>query len=70
MDMTQMEADDHEALWRLLADLQGVTTAESLTLEGRLATIHEAITRAVGGQPEHARDFVRDVLIGRLEPPY
>ncbi len=63
----EMALDDYESTLRLLADMQSLIRSDHLTVETRLHAIDRAITEAIGGLPERARDFVRDVILGRLD---
>jgi hypothetical protein len=67
-DLREMDHDDHESTLRLLADLRSLIREERLSVEQRLLAIDHALGLAIGGPPEQARDFVRDVTLGRLEP--
>ena len=62
----QMALDDYESSLRLLMDLGGLVAAHHLTLETRLHAVAEAVTRAIGGNMEDARDFVQHVLLGTI----
>jgi hypothetical protein len=63
-----MDHDDYESTLRLLADLRSLIREERLSVEQRLLAIDHALGFATGGPPEQARDYVRDVMVGRLEP--
>jgi hypothetical protein len=64
----QINADDYESTLRLLADTKDLIRADYLTPETKLMAIDQALTEAIGGSPEKARDFVLDVILQRLEP--
>jgi hypothetical protein len=63
----EMALDDYECTLRLLADIRGLIQAQNLSEATKLHAIDNAITEAVGGSVENARDFVRDVTLGLLE---
>ena len=64
----QMNIEDYESTLQLLADLRDLLRFEELSVDDRLSAVDHAITTAVGGLPEQARDFVRDLLQGRISP--
>ena len=69
MDVEQTNRDEYESLLRLLTgELRDLVRAERLSAEDRLSAIEQALTLAVGDSAEVARDFARDVVLGRLEP--
>ena len=63
-----MALEDFESLLQLCADLRGLIRSDQLDATSKLVAIDQALTTAVGGTIEDARDFVRDVVLGRLEP--
>ncbi len=64
----EMDAEDFESVLQLLADFKHLIRDERLSSHDKLSAIDQAIDEAIGGMPEVARDFVRDVMLGRLEP--
>jgi hypothetical protein len=67
MDINQMNLEDYESTLRRLADLWDLCRSEHLSKEQQLSAIDHAIGLAIGGPPEQARDFVRDVALGLIE---
>lgn len=63
-----MALEDFESLLCLCEDIRGLLHSDHIDSEGKLSAIDQALTTAVGGSIEDARDFVRDVVLGRLEP--
>jgi len=68
MDIEQSTAGDYEAFQHLLVDLRYLARFDDLTCTERLRALDDAIERAITGPPESARDFVRDVMEGRVKP--
>lgn len=66
--VSPMALEDLESLLQLCSDLKGLIRSDLLEPEDKLSAIDQALTIAVGGTMEAARDFVRDVVLGRLEP--
>jgi hypothetical protein len=64
----QMGSEDLESMLQLLAELRDLIRSEHLSYGDRLSTIDQAVTIAIEGRVEQARDFVRDVVLGRQEP--
>ena len=64
----QMGSEDLESMLQLLNELRDLIRSEHLTYGDRLSTIDQAVTIAIDGRVEQARDFVRDVVLGRQEP--
>jgi hypothetical protein len=64
----QMGSEDLESMMQLLNELRDLIRSEHLTYGDRLSTIDQAVTIATEGRVEQARDFVRDVVLGRQEP--
>ena len=64
----QMDAEDYESTLELLSDLGGLLRAEGWAPEDQIRAAVHAITLAIGGNPEQARDFIRDFLLDRLRP--
>ncbi len=60
----EMALEDYESTLRLLGDMRSLIRSDHLTVETRLHAIDHAITEAVGGLPERARDYLRDVMLG------
>lgn len=63
-----MALDDLESLLQLCMDIRGLIHSDHLDQAVKLAAIDQAMTTAVGGTVEEARDLVRDVVLGRIEP--
>ncbi len=68
MDTEQSTAGDYEAIQHLLVDLRYLARFDDLSCTERLRALDDAIERAITGSPEQARDFVRDVMDGRVKP--
>jgi hypothetical protein len=64
----QMDAEDFESVLQLLGDFKHLIRDARLGPDDKLSAIDQAIDEAIGDMPEAARDFVRDVMLGRLEP--
>jgi hypothetical protein len=68
MDTEPSTAGDYEAIRNLLVDLRYLARFDDLSCSERLRALDDAIERAITGSPEPARDFVRDVMDGRVKP--
>jgi hypothetical protein len=64
----QMGSEDFQSMLQLLDEFRDLIRSEHLTYGDRLSTIDQAITIAVEGRVEQARDFVRKVVMGGEQP--
>jgi len=67
MGTEQSTAGDYEVLQQLLVDLRYLARFDDLSCTERLRALDDAIERAITGPLEPARDFVRDVMDGRVK---
>jgi hypothetical protein len=58
----------NEAFQSLLVDLRYLARFDDLSCTERLRALDDAIERAITESPEPARDFIRDVMDGRVKP--
>jgi hypothetical protein len=61
-------AADYETFRNLLVDLRYLARFDAFSCEERLRALDDAVERAIGESPQQARDFVRDVMDGRVKP--
>jgi hypothetical protein len=68
MDTEPSTAGGDEGFRNLLVDLRYLARFDDLSCTERLRALDDAIERAITGSPEPARDFIRDVMDGRVKP--